>query len=64
MGGTMNADVWTFYKDAAGEWRWKRCAPNGEEVAASTEGYKNKRDCKANAVRCGWTVDQPTEYDA
>ena len=33
------------------EWRWTRFAPNGEIVGASTEGYKRKRDCLANAKR-------------
>jgi uncharacterized protein YegP (UPF0339 family) len=39
------------YKDEAGEWRWKRTAPNNEEVGASTEGYINLSDCMANATR-------------
>lgn len=34
-----------------GEWRWTRTAPNGEIVAASTEGYWRKVDCLANARR-------------
>jgi hypothetical protein len=33
------------------EWRWRRVAPNGEIVGASTEGYKRKVDCLANAKR-------------
>lgn len=47
-------DKWEIYKDTKGEWRWKRTAPNGKEVAASTEGYKNKADCEANARKSGW----------
>jgi len=47
------ADTWKFYK-SKGEWRWKRVAPNGEIVGASTEGYKNKADCESNARRHGW----------
>ena len=39
------ADRWEFYKNPKGEWRWKRIAPNGKEVGASTEGYKNEADC-------------------
>lgn len=39
------------YKDAHGEWRWNRIAPNGEAVGASTEGYKDKADCYANLFR-------------
>jgi uncharacterized protein YegP (UPF0339 family) len=41
--------VWEIYKDKADEWRWKRIAPNGKIVGASTEGYVNKQDCISNA---------------
>ena len=27
------------------EWRWHLLAPNGNSIAASGEGYKNKEDC-------------------
>ncbi len=45
------ADKLNVYKDAAGEWRWRRTAPNGKIVGASTEGYINKKDCQNNARR-------------
>lgn len=48
------ADKWEFYKDSKGDWRWKRIAPNGRIVGASTEGYKNKASCTANARRNGY----------
>jgi hypothetical protein len=32
--------------------RWRRIAPNGEIVGASTEGYRHMIDCKKNAFRC------------
>jgi uncharacterized protein YegP (UPF0339 family) len=48
------ADKWEFYKDNRGQWRWRRTAPNGKVVGASTEGYANKADCEANARRNGW----------
>lgn len=44
-------DVVKFYRDDVNEWRWKRTAPNNEEVGAATEGYKNLGDCVANATR-------------
>jgi outer membrane protein OmpA-like peptidoglycan-associated protein/uncharacterized protein YegP (UPF0339 family) len=47
-------DKWEFYKDADTKWRWRRTAPNGNIVGASTEGYANKVDCEANAQRNGW----------
>jgi len=35
-----------LYKDKAGEWRWRLLARNGESIATSGEGYKNKADCR------------------
>jgi uncharacterized protein YegP (UPF0339 family) len=55
------ADKWEFYKNADGEWRWRRIAPNEEIVGASTEGYKNKSDCEDNASRNGWPGDDETD---
>ena len=49
-------DKWEFYQDSKKEWRWKRTAPNGKKVGASTEGYVNKSDCIANARRNGYIV--------
>lgn len=41
-----------MYKDAAGEWRWRRWDQgNGEVVAAATEGYKNFEGMMDNAER-------------
>ncbi len=53
----MAQDTWKIYKDAQGEWRWSRTAANGKIVAASTEGYKNRADCVANAKRSGYDGD-------
>ncbi|MEQ1888339.1 MAG: hypothetical protein ABL951_04055 [Alphaproteobacteria bacterium] len=47
-------DKFKFYKDEADEWRWQRFSPNGNEVGAATEGYKNMKDCEANAKRNGY----------
>ena len=30
------------YTDASGDWRWKLKADNGEIIADSAEGYRNK----------------------
>jgi uncharacterized protein YegP (UPF0339 family) len=51
----MSQDKWEFYQDAKGEWRWRRIAPNGRKVGSSSEGYKNRPDCVANAKREGYT---------
>lgn len=48
-------DQWQFYQDNYGDWRWQRKAPNGRIVGASTEGYRNRADCVANARRNGYT---------
>jgi len=48
-------DKWEFKVDARGEHRWSRTASNGEPVGRSTEGYKQKAHCEANAKRQGWT---------
>ena len=47
-------DKWEFYKDHENKWRWRRTAPNGNIVGATTEGYVNKADCEGNARRNGW----------
>lgn len=51
----MAEDTREIYQDNKGEWRWRRTAPNGQIVGASTEGYKNRADCVANARRHGFT---------
>jgi uncharacterized protein YegP (UPF0339 family) len=40
------------YEDAAGEWRWRLKAANGQIIATSGEGY----DSKSNADRAIDTV--------
>ena len=37
-----------IYKDAAKEWRWRITASNGDIIAASCEGYRNKVDAEKN----------------
>jgi outer membrane protein OmpA-like peptidoglycan-associated protein/uncharacterized protein YegP (UPF0339 family) len=51
-------DKWEFYKDHENKYRWRRTAPNGNIVGATTEGYVNKADCEANARRNGWEGDE------
>lgn len=51
-----NGDKWEIYQGKDG-WRWRRTAPNGRIVGASTEGYANKADCIANAKRNGMDCD-------
>ena len=35
-----------IYKDASDEWRWRLKSVNGNVLADSGEGYKNKQDCR------------------
>ncbi len=54
MAKTGLKDKWEIYPDNKKEFRWRRTAPNGQIVGASAEGYKNKADCIANAIRHGY----------
>lgn len=47
-----------IFKDAAGKFRWRLKAPNGEIIASSGEAYESKDSCnngiqsvKANATK-------------
>lgn len=48
-------DKWEFFKDSKEEWHWRRTSHNGNIVGSSSEGYKNKADCVANAQRNNYT---------
>ena len=37
------------YKDSKDEWRWN-IKVSGEIISASTEGYKNRKDCVDNML--------------
>lgn len=47
-------DTWEFYQGNRDKWRWRRTAPNGRIVGASTQGYADKSDCVENAQRNGF----------
>lgn len=51
--GLGKNDKWDIYQDKREEYRWRRTATNGEVTGASSEGYKTKADCIANAERNG-----------
>jgi uncharacterized protein YegP (UPF0339 family) len=36
-----------YYQSLDGDWRWRVRTPNGNIVADSSEGYKNRLDCVA-----------------
>lgn len=41
-----------YNKDKAGEWRWHYVSASGRITYASSEGYKNKKDCLLSIPRC------------
>jgi uncharacterized protein YegP (UPF0339 family) len=42
-----SAATFEVYKDKAGEFRWRLKSSNGQNIAASGEGYSEKRSCLA-----------------
>ena len=46
------------YQDRRDEWRWRRTAPNGKIVGASSEGYYDRRAAVANAKRIQMPVSR------
>lgn len=51
------------YKDAKGEWRWRLVAANGNSIANSGEGYKNKVDCLHGIELVKGSKDAPVEEE-
>ena len=47
-----------FYKSGVifREWRWRVRAKNGKIIGASSEGYKNRKDCVYNAQSLGLSL--------
>jgi len=49
------------YQDAAGQWRWKRVAGNGEIIADSGESYTRLSDAERAASRAFLAPDEPDD---
>jgi len=45
------APTFQVFEDAAGEWRWRLVAGNGEIIADGGEGYASKRNAREAAER-------------
>lgn len=45
------SDKMEYYRDVGGKYRWRRIAPNGEIVGASSESFSSKKNCVNNAER-------------
>lgn len=54
-------DKTIVYQDNAGEWRWRRVAPNGEIIADSGESYTRMADAERAASRAFMGPDGPDE---
>lgn len=52
----MNSYPLELYKTWYKQWRWKIVASNGKTVAASTESFKNRKDCEDNAKITGYSL--------
>jgi uncharacterized protein YegP (UPF0339 family) len=48
-GASGRSLTFEIYKDRGGEHRWRLKSSNGQVIASSGQGYKDKRDCK-NAI--------------
>ncbi|MDB5591041.1 DUF1508 domain-containing protein [Enterovirga sp.] len=49
-----------LHKDAAGDWRWRLRATNGNVVADSAEGYRNREDCERGIALVKSSASAPT----
>lgn len=55
-----------FYRDVAGDWRWRIKAANGRILADSGEGYKRRRSCEegfstVTSEAVAWVQEFPLE---
>ena len=58
------SDRLLFYRDKAREWRWRRIAPNGQIIGASSESYKRFKFALANFNRlCVQKVELDVEVE-
>lgn len=51
------------YKDVSGDWRWHIKAANGNLLADSGEGYKNRTDAQAALVAVLNETKEDTNVD-
>jgi uncharacterized protein YegP (UPF0339 family) len=57
-------DKLQVFQDEAGEWRWRKRAPNGEIIAVSGEGFVDKGGAARAAARANsgdWELEVPPE---
>lgn len=57
------ADKTVVYLDKAGEWRWRRVAPNGEIIASSGESFTRLSDAERAASRAFMGPDGSPEVE-
>ena len=51
-----------IYQDSKEEWRWE-IKMQSKIVGASTEGYKNKKDCISNMINLGKRIEQLKDHE-
>ena len=49
-----DADLFQFFTDKRGKYRWRLVSENGEIIGASSQGYATGRLAKENAGRFGY----------
>lgn len=49
-------DVWSFYKDDTGAWRWCRRSPEGNVLIEARDALPTFEECQEDARRFGYTT--------
>jgi hypothetical protein len=53
-------DVWSFKKNADGQWIWQRHSPDGELVVESRSSFGELAQCQEDAKRFGYVAAAAT----
>jgi hypothetical protein len=49
-----NWDVWSFKKNAEGQWVWQRHSPDGDLLVESRGSFEELAQCQEDATRFGY----------
>jgi hypothetical protein len=49
-------DVWSFKKNASGQWIWQRHSPDGELLIESRGSFDEMDLCREDATRFGYVT--------
>jgi hypothetical protein len=53
-------DVWSFKKNASGQWIWQRHSPDGELLIESRGSFAELLPCQEDATRFGYVTAAAT----